>query len=293
MSGGRDTVSVCIIAQDCEHIIRRCLDSCTWADEIVFVDGGSTDATIDIAREYSSVIYERPFDYDAHQHNYAIARANSDWTFVLDSDEVIPPELAEEVHQLIGSSPPSYNVYKVPRKLIDHGRWLRCCGTYPDYQVRFFCTGHFVYALDRVHPRGILKEPCGLLHNAILHYSFDDLADHIDRINRWSTMSALDYYHQGKRPSGLYLFVRFWVTFWHEYVLRSGIRDGIAGLMYSVVRAAESFTKYAKVWEMANGTSAMDLEGELARKRAADRDLLADERQPDLLRAAADDAAER
>ncbi len=202
----------------------------------------------------------------------------------MDCDEQVSPELAEEIQQLLAAGPPPYDIYKIPRKLVDHGRWLRCCGTYPDYQLRFFRTGHTVRTLGRVHDSSVPNEPCGKLRNAILHYSFDDLADHIARMNQYTTLSALDYYHRGKRPGLLYLLARFWLTFGQEYLLRGGIREGIPGLMYSVVRATEVFTKYAKVWELADGTSSIDIEAELARKQAADKDILADERQPELLR---------
>jgi len=280
----KNTVSVCIMAQNAERYLHRCLASCAWADEIVLVDGGSTDGTVDVACEYNAQVYSRPFDYFAHQRNYTLARANCTWTLSLDSDEQVSPELAREIQQLLATGPPPYNIYTVPRKLIDHGRWLRCCGTYPDYQVRFFRTGHTVRTLGRMHNPHILNEPCGKLCNEILHYSFDDLADHIDRMNRYTTLSAIDRYEHGRRPGLVYLLTRFHLTFWQEYLLRGGIRDGVPGLMYSVVRATEVFAKYAKTWELADGTSSVDIEAERVRKQAADRDILADERQPDLIR---------
>ena len=282
MDRAENTVSVCIMAQNAEKYLRRCLDSCVWADEIVLVDGGSTDATADVAREYDAQVYTRPFDYFAHQRNYTLARASCTWTLSLDSDEQVSPELAEEIQQLLAAGSPPYSIYKIPRKLIDHGRWLR--SEYPDYQVCFFRTGHTVRTLGRMHNPAVLNEPCGKLCNAILHYSFDDLADHIDRMNRYTTLSAIDCYERGRRPGLPYLLARFHLTFWQEYLLRGGIREGVPGLMYSVVRATEVFAKYAKVWELADGTSSVDIEAERARKQEADRDILADERQSKLIR---------
>ena len=286
-----NSISVCITAQNNEAIIRRCLDSCTWADEIVLVDGGSTDATVDIAREYGARVYVRPYDHSAHQVNYGIARMQSEWNLLLDSDEVISPELAEEIQQLLRDSEAPYRAYKVPIKLIDHGRWLPCCGTYPDHTVRLFATGHFAYALDRVHPVELYERPCGLLRHPILHYSFADLADHITRMNGYTTHAALDHYHRGYRPKGPYLLARFCLGFWYEYLVRGGIRHGVPGLMYSVVRATEVFTKYAKVWELADGTSSIDIESEMARKQMSDRSILDDERQLEFLREHADGSA--
>ncbi len=283
-NGKRYSISVCVIAQNNEGIIRRCLDSCTWANEIILVDGGSTDATVEIAREYGARVYMRPYDFSAHQYNYGAARADSDWVFVVDSDEVITPQLAEEIQQLLGGPQPPYSAYKVPRKLIDHGQWLPCCGTYPDSTVRLFAAGQFAYALARVHAGGLEKERYGVLRHPLLHYSFADLADHIARMNRHTTRAALDAYDRGRRPGYAYLLARFCLGFWYEYLVRGGIRHGVPGLMYSVVRATEVFTKYAKVWELANGTSAIDLESETARKQAADRSILEDEKQPDFLR---------
>ena len=211
-----------MIAQDNEGIIRRCLDSCTWADEIVFVDGGSIDATAEVARQYGVKVHIRPYDYYAHQVNYALARASSQWTFLLDSDEVIPPGLAGEVRQIAGSPAPEYNGYQVPRKLIDHGRWLQCCGTYRDWQYRFFRTGYYALRLERAHPGGIMKRPVGKLQNAIIHYSFADYDDHVRRVISRTTLSALDYYQSGQRPGLLFLLAKFVLTFWHEYLVRGG-----------------------------------------------------------------------
>jgi len=283
VSGNSGTITVCVIAQDNEDIIQRCLESCAWADEIVFVDGGSTDATPDIARRYGAQVYTRSFDYCAHQKNYALARANGEWTLLVDSDEVVSPELADEVRQIAAASSPEYNVYQVPRKLIDHGRWLRCCGTYPDWQYRFFRTGNLVLSFKRVHTQAIFDGPAGKLKNALIHHSFDDYQDHIERALRWTTLSALDYYQAGGRPGTLYLLGKFVLTFWYEYLVRGGIRDGVPGLVYAAARTVESFSKYAKAWEFATGTSALGLDAEIARRQAADESILSDERQPELI----------
>jgi len=281
-----NTVSVCIMAQDNEDCLGRCLKSCSWADEIVVVDGGSTDSTVGIAKEYGAKVYCRPFDYFAHQRNFALARATCTWTFSLDADEQVSPELAEEIRQLLAAGSPPHNIYRVPRKLIDHDRWLR--SDYPDYQVRFFRTGHSVRTLGRMHNPAVRNEPWGKLRNPLLHYMLADLADHIDRMNRYTTLSAIDKYERGRRPGLAYLLARFHLTFWQEYLLRGGIRDGVPGLMFSVLRATEVFAKYAKVWELATGTSSVDMKAERERKQAADQSLLADELQPGIIREAVD-----
>jgi len=282
------TISVCIIAQNNEDFIGRCLDSCVWADQIVLVDGGSNDATADIARQYGAEVYVRPYDYGSHQKNYCLARASGQWTFLLDSDETIPPELAAEVQEIARDLFPQHVAYKVPRRLIDHGRWVRCCGAHPDSTYRFFKTGHFVLRLHRVHADGVCRGSVGRLRNAIVHYSYSDYDDHVRRVARWTTLSALDLYERGLRPGYSYLFAKLVLTFWHEYLIRKGVLNGIPGLMASVVRAIESFSKYAKVWELATDTSSVDLKAEYERKQAADRDILADELQPEIIQHALD-----
>lgn len=242
-------VSVTIIAlNEAEHI-GAAIDSAAWADEILLVDSGSTDATLDIARGKSATILCRPWSGYVDQKNFAAERAAHDWIFSLDADERIPPSLAEEIRNVVASEP-ALRGYRVPRVTYHLGRWIRTTDFYPDYQTRLYDRRSARWRGQYVHESVAVDGPVGLLRHELEHYSFRDLRDQLDRINHYTTLAARQMHETGRRATPFDLVVHPPAAFLRNYLLRRGMLDGTAGFTISAMNALSVYLKFAKLWEL-------------------------------------------
>ena len=242
-------VSVTIITlNEAEHI-GAAIDSAAWADEIMVVDSGSTDGTIEIARGKGVTVLSREWSGYVDQKNYAAERVSHDWIFSLDADERIPAELAVEVRALL-SSEPSKRGYRIPRVTFHLGRWIRTTDFYPDFQTRLYDRRAARWRGRHVHESVTVDGPVGQLRHDLEHYSFRDLRDQLDRVNHYTTLAARQMREAGRRAGPLDLLVHPPAAFLRNYVLRRGILDGTVGLTISLVNAYSVFLKFAKLWEL-------------------------------------------
>jgi len=245
-------VSVTIITlNEAEHIAAA-IDSARWADEVLVVDCGSTDGTVDLARGTGAVVLCREWSGYVDQKNFAAERASHDWIFSLDADERITPALAAEVRALLAMEPPMRG-YRLPRVTYHLGRWVRTTDFYPDYQTRLYDRRAARWRGKYVHESVTVDGPVGQLRHELEHYSFRNLRDQLDRINHYTTLAARQMYESGRRSSPLHLLVHPSAAFLRNYLLRRGILDGTAGLMISLMNAYSVFLKFAKLWEMQRG----------------------------------------
>jgi glycosyltransferase involved in cell wall biosynthesis len=246
-------VSVTIITLNEADHIADAVDSASWADEVIVVDAGSTDGTVDIARSKGVTVATRPWTGYIDQKNYAASLARHDWIFSLDADERLTPALAGEIRGLLAAAPP-LNGYRVPRVTFHLGRWVRTTDFYPDYQTRLYDRRAARWQGKYVHESVAVDGGAGQLKNELLHYSYRDLRDHLDRINTYSTLAARQMHEAGRRSGPLALLVHPPAAFLRNYLLRRGFMDGTAGLTLSAVNAYSVFLKFAKLWELQRGT---------------------------------------
>ena len=246
-------VSVTIITLDEAEHIGAAIDSAAWADEIVVVDSGSTDGTIDIARAKGATVLSREWSGYVDQKNFAAERVSNDWIFSLDADERIPPALAAEVQTLVSREPPKGG-YRVPRVSFHLGRWVRTTDFYPDFQTRLYDRRAARWRGKYVHESVSVDGPVGQLRHDLEHYSYRDLRDQIDRINHYTSLAARQMNEAGRRAGPLDLLVHPPAAFLRNYVLRRGILDGTVGLTISLVNAYSVFLKFAKLWELQQQT---------------------------------------
>jgi len=242
-------VSVTIITLDEAEHIAAAIDSVSWADEVIVVDSGSSDATADIARAKGARVSTRAWTGYADQKNHAAALAAHDWIFSLDADERVTPALATEIRSLLQSDP-AKKCYRVPRVTFHLGRWIRTTDFYPDYQARLYDRHAGTWQGEFVHESVHVDGEVGYLRGELEHYSFRDLSDQVLRIDRYSNLAARQMYLRGRRATAFHLLMHPPAAFLRNYLLRRGFLDGSAGLLISLMTAYAVFLKFAKLWEL-------------------------------------------
>jgi glycosyltransferase involved in cell wall biosynthesis len=249
---GRLRLSVAVITLDEEQRLRACLESVAWADEIVVVDAESRDKTAQIAREFTERVVVRPWPGFTAQKNFALEQATGDWVLSLDADEEVSPELRDEIQRLLAQPQPTpCDGYAVPRKNIFWGRWIRHGGLYPDWQMRLFRRGRGRFVDRAVHESVQVEGPVARLRGALLHRSYRDVSDFLDRADRYSTLAADEWLRSGLPVRAADLILRPLGRFFGMYVLRLGVLDGWRGLLLATLYAYYVGMRSAKVLERA------------------------------------------
>lgn len=256
-------LSVAILACNEAANLRRTLQSVAWADELVLVDSGSTDGTLDIAREFNCKIFSEPWKGYGPQMNSAIDKCTNPWVFSLDADEVLTPELSASIQTLLAGTP-QYDAYWVPRLNLIFGRWMRHGGQYPDYKLRLFRQGTARLPEDtEPHATPKWSGPKGKLTGDLLHYQYPTVALYVEHMNRYSSASVPLVLRKGRTCLGLTEFLAMGVlnptlTFLKNYIFRLGFLDGRPGLLFHLYHSAYISWKYAKAWEASRGPAQID-----------------------------------
>lgn len=243
-------LSITIITLDEEADIGDCLASVAWADEVVVVDAGSRDRTVEICERAGARVVRQPWLGYAAQKNLAIERATHDWIFSLDADERVTPELRRELAALLEREP-ECDGYCVPRRSYFLGRWMRHGGWYPDYNLRFFRRDKGRFRPREVHEAVEVDGRVGSCAAPIDHHTYRTLSEYVLRMDRYSTLAAAELRKAGVSPGWLDLLARPPLTFLRMYVAKRGFLDGMRGLMLAGCYASYTYFKYAKAWEAA------------------------------------------
>ena len=221
-------VSIAIIAHNEEDTVARALASAAWADEIIFVDCGSTDRTASSAAGASKVrFFSRENSLAVHVNKqFAADQASGDWIFILDADEEIPPELRAEITAALASGGDT-DAYSMPRRNFYFGRWLKHGGKYPDTQLRLFRKGKAVFLPRPVHERLEVKGKSGALRMPLHHYPYRSVSDIPRKLGFYTEALSENYMADGRHP--LVIFLRPFTRFFSAYLLKLGLLDGAAG----------------------------------------------------------------
>ncbi|HET9961237.1 MAG TPA: glycosyltransferase family 2 protein [Nitrospiraceae bacterium] len=243
-------VSAVVIAYNDEPNMRACLESITWADELIVVDSHSTDKTASISREFTDKIFQHDFHGFGRLRNESIAHASHEWIFSLDTDERATPELRDEIRRVLADGPKA-DAYFVPRRNYFLGRWIKHCGWYPDFrQPQLFRKSRLRYRHELVHESFDCDGPLGYLTQPALQYPFRDIDHYLRKQDRYSDLMSRRLKEQGRRFSTHQLITHPIGAFAKTYVQRQGFRDGVPGLILSGLYAYYTFLKYAKFWEL-------------------------------------------
>jgi len=251
----RATLSVAIVTLNEEANLPRILASVAWADEIVVVDSGSTDATRAIAESHGARVVTELWRGFAAQKNFALSLCTSEWVLSLDADEAVSPELAASIQKVI-AAPPSHTAYALSRRNFFLGRWMRYGGYYPDPKLRLFPRGQGTFQETPVHETAIFAGKVEMLHGDLLHDAYPTLTSYLDHMQRYSTLGGGIAVQRGRTGRSLFSFlngvlVNPAATFFYNYTLRAGFLDGREGLLLHLYHSAYVSWKYAKAWEHA------------------------------------------
>lgn len=246
-------VAVVVLTFNEERRLRPCLESVRWADEIVIVDGFSTDKTLEIARDFTSAVFQsdllgpgNPGGYGA-QRNFALSKVTAPWVFFIDADERCTPELAEAIRAVSHADVGGPDAYEVRRSDFYFG--VHTPYTHGEgWLVRLMLRDKARWTERLVHEGLETDGPIGRLSGELLHFSKDSIADYLTTQNRYTSLEAEELERQGRplAPHPLFECLR---TFCNIYIYKGAYREGAFGLIMAVFFASYSFQIWAKQWE--------------------------------------------
>jgi len=187
------TISAVIITKNEERNIERCITSVRWADEVIVVDSGSTDATAAISARLGARVIVKSWEGFAAQKEFAAAQASSDWVLSLDADEEVTPELRAEIQAMLSASrEPAADGYRMPRKSFFLGTWIRHGGWYPGYQMRLFRRSAAFMNHRPVHEGFEVRGAVGTLDAPLNHYTYDTIRQYLDKMNDYTSLDVMN-----------------------------------------------------------------------------------------------------
>lgn len=243
-------IAALIIAKNEAGNIGPCLDSLRGvASQVVMVvDGGSTDATAEIARLHGAQVFIRPWQGYSAAKTFGLLQITCDWVLWIDADERVTPQLGDEISRIISKA--NAAAYAMPRRAFFMGRWIKHCGWYPGYVTRLFRRDRARLDGKDVHEGLVIDGPVLKLRCDLLHFTDPDLAHYLDKFNRYTGLAAEEMNRNGRRFHIHQVMVKPAAFFIKMYLLKLGLLDGIEGLLLSILSAYYVFVKYLKLWEL-------------------------------------------
>ncbi len=246
-----ETVSVVILTKNEEKDIRNCLESVKWADEIVVIDDCSSDATVEICRQYTDKIFQKKMVNFSEQREFGLKHASCPWVFSLDADQTVPSGLRLEIQAVLKQCAgfDGFRIYKTTSYL---GKWIRHCGWRAKVLI-LFRRDKVRYDGKSVHEDVIVQGKVGDLKNEVLHKNYETLSEHFKRMDLYTSYDAEDLWKKGVRLNyfnyPVYFIIKPVYIFFRKYILYGGFLEGVRGFFISVVTAFVVFMNYAKLWD--------------------------------------------
>lgn len=241
-------LSVIVITKNEASHIERCLESVCWADEIIVLDSGSDDSTVELCKHYTDKVFTTDWPGFGIQKQRALDKAQGDWVLSIDADEVVTAELRMEIEKALVQV--QFNGYEIPRLSSYCGRQIRHGGWWPDYVLRLFRRNVGYFTDSVVHERIVVPGEMGQLTSPLLHDAFVNLDEVLHKVNSYSSLGAKMLHQKGVRSSlSKAIFKALW-TFMRTYWLKAAFLDGRQGLMLSISNAEGTYYKYVKLLEL-------------------------------------------
>ncbi|MCK4248205.1 MAG: glycosyltransferase family 2 protein, partial [Candidatus Omnitrophica bacterium] len=236
--------------------IALCLESVKWVNDIVVIDGFSSDGTVEVSKKYTNKVIQHKFETFAAERNLGIDNASGDWILQLDADEVVTKEFRLELEKILSGNQ-EFSAYRFRRNNFFLGHFMRYGGWY-HYSLHFFKKGFARYE-GRVHEDLIVDGPIGVIEAGVRHYPFDSLAQFVERQNRYSSLAAREMFEKKgvltKKEIKYNLLIKPVKRFWKFYFKKKGYKEGMHGVVFSAFYAWLHFLNWAKYWELIKNNS--------------------------------------
>jgi len=248
-----EKLSVALLTKNSEPCIRTCLESLEWVDEIVVLDGYSTDGTIAICREYTEKIFQKPFESFPAERDFVLRKTTHRWVLSVDADMEFPPDFCAEVREILKN--PTHDAYQCRGLTIFLGRKIRHCSWFDNRYVRLFDKEKARYdlSLSILDVVIIATGRIGRMRNHFIHHQNETFLEYFAKIRRYSELTAREYRSKGVRISALnapyYLGLKPTLVFLHKYIFKRGFLDGVAGLIVCIDSAISYYAALAALWD--------------------------------------------
>ena len=239
------TITATIITKNEGSRIKSCLQSLDWVDEIVVLDSGSSDNTVEICRQFTSQVFQTDWPGFGKQKNRAIEKATGEWILSVDADEIVTSELRLEIQQAISDG--NFIGFEIPRLSSYCGQFIQHSGWWPDYVLRLFQSGKGQFSDSLIHERLHINGTIGQLKAPLIHHSFENFEQVLNKVNHYSSLGAEQLYHSGKSASLTKAILKGGWAFFRTFILKAGFLDGKKGVMLSISNAEGTYYKYLKL----------------------------------------------
>jgi len=245
-------ISACIITLNEEKSIRECLDSISWCDEIIVIDSGSKDQTVAICEARGCRVFYHEFKSFSNQRQFAIDMASNEWILSVDADERLSVELAKEIQAIQQQETIPYVAFDLKFKTFIQGKIMTSCGFGQESHVRLYNKKNVSYADTIVHEYLDIDGDIGKLKNHVFHYTYADLHEHLEKLNRYTDLWSDDKASKGRRTTLFKILIQFPIKFTQFYLVKYGFIDGYQGFLFSFLHGVYGTMKYAKLFEKQN-----------------------------------------
>ena len=245
-------LSVVIVTKNAATQLAACLDSASFADEMLVIDSGSSDGTAELAGQRGARVMQKEWLGFGRQKQFAVEAARHDWVLCLDADERVSEPLRAGI--LAALATPAARAYAMARCNRFMGRWLRHGEGYPDWSLRLFDRRHARWSDDPVHEKVLTEAPVTRIGGDLLHDSAETLESYLNKQNRYTSLQAEALFKAGTRAGVAQLLLSPLLRFAKFYFLRLGFLDGTAGLVHIAIGCCNSFHKYAKLMALQRGS---------------------------------------
>ena len=253
MSRKASGISAFIVCKNEALNMDRCLASLAWCDEIVVVDSGSTDGTLEICARHGCRVVHRDWTGYVDQKAHGLSLCSQPWILNLDADEEVSPELREETQAILRRDVEGAvreDGFELLRVVFYLGRWWRLGGWHPEWRLRLARREKVTWHGEEPHEHARVPGAVSRLRGELRHYTYRDIADQVARMNSHTSAAARSLHAKGRRAGLADLLLKPKARFFKFYILRKGWREGLPGFLVACMEAVSVYLKYFKLWEL-------------------------------------------